>query len=287
MKKIVPGVLLLGLFMLNGCQQLWPLLQKMNIQKPVVKLKTVQLHGLSLKGIDLEAKLSIKNPNPVGIKLAGYDYELLIEEHSFLNGRQEQTLKIAAHGQSEIGIPFSFSFKQLYKSFQTLKTADSITYTLRSGLTFDVPVLGKIRLPVQTTQRLPNVKIPEFKVAALKLKHLGFNGADLSLSLEVDNPNAWSLDLQNLNYQFVVNGQKWIEGILQQKLQIGQKQKQRIEIPVHLNFLEMGRSLYQLLKNPAPLEYQLTGRARLNSSIKLLGSFELPLDQKGRIKLLK
>ncbi len=285
MKKFFIFIALISLSVLSGCKELMPLLQQMNVQKPKVKMKSVKLSGLSLKDIALDFTLGIENPNNVAITLAGFDYELLIEQNSFLKGEQNKTVKIEAQGTSEVHIPVSFTFKQLYESFKTLKNADSIKYTLKTGFSFDVPILGKVRIPAQTTQRIPNVKLPKIKVAGLKLANLSFTGADLKLALEVDNPNVWSLGLKKLNYNFVVNGQKWLQGNLQQALQVGQKQKQRIELPIHLNFLEMGRSVYNLLTNPGALEYQLTGNALLNSSIKLLGDFELPINQKGTVEL--
>lgn len=80
-----------------------------------------------------------------------------------------------------------------------------------------MPILGKIRIPVQTTHRVPNVKLPKIKVALLKLANMSFTGADLKLALEVENPNAWSAALKQLQYNFVVNGQKWLEGNLKKQ----------------------------------------------------------------------
>ncbi len=287
MKKRITATLLLMSAFWVSCQQLLSLLQQMNVQKPIVKVTDVKITGLSLNRLDLDFKIGVQNPNSVAIKLAGFDYELLIENNSFLKGQQNKEVEIEANGSSQVDIPVSFTFKQLYNTFKTLKDADSIKYTLKSGLSFDVPILGRIRIPVQTTHRVPNVKLPKIKVASLKLAKMSFTGADLKLALEVENPNAWSVDLQQLQYNFVVNGQKWLESNLQKTLKLQQKEKQVLELPIHLNFLEMGRSFYNMLTNPGALEYKLTGQAALNSSIKLLGEFKLPINQSGKIELVK
>jgi len=283
--RFAASFLLLSAFWVS-CEQLLPLIQQMNVQKPIVKVKDVKLTGLSLNGLDLDFKIGIQNPNSVAIKLAGFDYELLIENNIFLKGQQNKEVKIEANGSSQVDIPVSLTFKQLYNSFQALKDADSIKYTLKSGLSFDMPILGKIRIPVQTTHRVPNVKMPKIKVASLKLANMSFTGADLKLALEVENPNAWSAALKQLQYNFVVNGQKWLEDNLKKTINLQQKGKQVLELPIHLNFLEMGRSLYNLLKNPETLEYKLTGQAAFNSSIKPLGDFKLPINQSGKIELV-
>ena len=286
MKKIVLFNLILILSLLSSCQQLLQMMQQMNVQKPLVHVKEVKITGLSLKGIDLDFKMDIKNPNTVGITLAGFDYELLIDQNRFLKGQQNKTIKIESKGQSEVTIPVSLTFKQLFQTFKSLKDADSIKYTLKSGFSFNVPVLGKVRIPVQTTRRIPNIKLPKIKVAQLKLDQLGFTGADLELTLELDNPNVWSAALKKLTYQFTVNGQQWATGNLQQSLQITPKGKQILHLPIHLNFLEMGRSVYNLLTNPKTIEYQLQGESDLQSSIPLLGDFKLPLNQSGKVELI-
>ncbi len=286
MKRIFCLNLLISLFFL-GCQDVVKILQQANIAPPVVRINDVKLTNMNLENIDLKFTLGIENQNSISVELAGFDYELLIENKPFVKGEKQDALKIASNGRSEFSIPVSVNYTQLYEIFQAVKKADSIHYTFKSNLFFLIPFLGKIRVPVETTQTLPKIRLPIFKASKLKIDALDFAGADLSLFLEMENPNTWDMVLQNLDYSFAVNGQEWIAGKLNKKIALSQKGRGVIEIPMHLDFLKMGQSAYLLIKNPADLEYSLTGNATIKSSISLLESFNIPLNQKGRISIEK
>jgi hypothetical protein len=70
-------------------------------------------------------------------------------------------------------------------------------------------------------------------------------------------------------------------------MDVNAKSDNIVTIPLSLNFLNMGRSAYNLLSGNEELNYQLQGNADLGTSIKLLGDFKLPFDQSGKVKLFK
>ncbi len=287
-KRIVT-VFLIGFIFISiwSCAELTQILQPLNVQKPRVNVSQVKLTGLNFSQADLDFKLKIENPNNVAISLAGFDYDFFINDHSFLKGQQDQQSKIEAKGASFVNIPVALNFKQLYETYQSLKNSDSIRYTLKTGLNFNLPILGKIRIPVSTSGRLPTLKMPKIKVKALKLENLGFTSAKLRLQLALENPNAWSMLLNKMDYQFLINGNQWIQGQLNQAQAIDKKAASVLDIPITLNFLQMGRTVYNLLTQPGALNYQLKGNADLQSSIKLLGHFTMPINQSGKVELLK
>ena len=279
-------LVLVGLSFL-GCSELLQILQTASVQKPAVKVQKVKLTGLNFNKADLDFVLAVDNPNAVAIKLSGFDYTLLINKNEFLKGNQKKESRIDAKASSTLDIPVSLTFKKLYRTYQSLKNADSLHYTLKTGLLFNLPVLGNVRIPVQTSGKLPTLKMPQLKIKSLKLENLGFTNARLRLQIALENPNAWSATLKNMDYRFVVNGSQWIQGKLDQMQKIAGKQESVLDIPINLNFLQMGRTVYNLLTNQAALNYELKGKADLQSSIKLLGDFELPIDKKGKIELTK
>ena len=114
-----------------------------------------------------------------------------------------------------------------------------------------------------------------------------FSSADLELKLKVDNPNTFNFLLNQLNYDFAVNGKTWAKGITQNQMQIAEKGESTISIPVSLNFMQMGRTIYGIVTGNETLNYQLKGDLDLNSSLPLLGQVKLPIDRTGEVKILK
>lgn len=258
-----------------------------NIQTPKVNVDNVRLTGLNLEQVNLAFDISIDNPNALAATLAGLDYNFLLNDNSFITGQQAKQLTIAANGKSQLEIPVSLAFKKIYDTYQSLKSQDSTTYRLACGLSFDLPVLGRTRIPVSKTGHVPLIKIPDIKISSLKLNNLSFTSADLTLNLELDNPNAFSLGLEKLDYHFKINDQTWAQGLSQAKMQINQKGKSTISIPVSLNLFEMGRTVYSMITGNSELNYDFNGNVDLNTSVQMLKNFSLPVDKSGKINILK
>lgn len=279
--------MMVQLLVLNSCSELLNLLTQMNVQEPEVNISNVHMTGLSFDKVDLLFDINVNNPNKVGINLAGFDYDLLLNENSFLKGEQTSGLEIKAQGQEVIQLPLVLNYVDIYKTFVSLKDLDSINYQLITGLAFTLPVLGDIRLAISKSGSVPNIKLPAISLSSLKMDKLGFTGADLTLEIKLKNPNAISLLLKDMNYQLNISGAQWIQGKTSQEMDISAKQENIIEVPISLNFLNMGQSVYNLLSGHQELNYTLKGNANLASSLELLGDFKLPFDQSGQVKIFK
>ena len=282
-KLFLPGVFLFGVTLFN-CAELQ---QLASIQKPKLNVEKVRVTDMTFNSADLAFDVKINNPNPLSVQLAGFDYDFLLEGTSFLKGEQNSQLNITANGESKIQIPLTLQFKELYKSYQALKNRDSTAYQLKCGLRFNLPVLGKVKIPVSKKGHLPLVKLPSVKDFSLKLKKITFTRADLELKLNVDNPNAFNLLLNKLNYDFVVNGLSWAKGTTNKSIRVTEKGKSAINIPVSLNFLQVGKSVYSAITKGQPLNYNFNGNLDLNTSIPVFKHASLPISKSGQVNIVR
>ena len=263
------------------------ILNQANIQKPVVNLSDVKMTGLSFDSVDLLFHIDIDNPNNVGIKLAGFDYDLQIEDNSFISGKQDNGLAIKANGSEIIKLPLTLKFKDIYNTFSIVKDLDSVQYKLNSGLSFNLPVLGDIRIPVTKSGNIPTLKLPSINFKKLKMDQIKLTGADLTLQINIDNHNAFAFILKNIDYKLNVAGTQWIDGKMNQSMNISAKQENIINIPISLNFLSMGQSVYNIVNGNQSLNYSLKGNADMGSSLPLLGDFNIPFNQTGNTNIDK
>jgi LEA14-like dessication related protein len=274
---------------LSGCATLSGLMQK-KIQLPELSFSTAKLSKLSFDAADLLFDIKIKNPNALGVKLAGFDYDLFLAGNSFLKGKQNKALNIPAQGENNLELPLSLNFQKVYDTIKMLMDKDSTNFEFRGGLSFNLPVLGNIRIPIKKAGDLPLPKIPQIYPENIKMKatqtSFGIpSGADFDLIIKVKNPNAFAMILQNLNYNFVVNGKKWVTGSGKQNAEINQKGEGTLRIPISMNFLEMGTAAYDIVVNGREFSYNFAGLLDMATSVPLLGNVKLPFNQNGKLKI--
>ncbi len=261
--------------------------QMANLQAPTLSVKGVRMSGLSFDSADLVLDVAVSNPNMVSVPLSGFDYDLQVESHSLFKGKQASQQTIASGGKSVVQIPVTLIFRDLYNAVASMKSRDSASYKIDCGLSFDVPVLGPVRVPASFSGRLPAVKVPSVKIQSLKVKKTGLTGADLELSLNVSNPNVFSFGLQKLAYDFKVNGLSWAAGTASETSSVSAKGKQTVRIPVSLNFLQMGQTVAGLLSGDRTLDCGLTGSLDVGTSIPEFGRASVPLQLAEKIRLTR
>jgi len=269
---------------LVGCSTLQ---QLADIQKPQVSLDNVQITGLSFDDISLMFDVAIENPNNLSVSLAGFEYDFLLNENSFIQGQMNEQLIIQAQSKSMVNVPVNMEFSNIYSNYKDIESKDSSSYQLNMGLYFDIPVIGKTRIPLSTQGSIPLIKFPEIKVTSLKLDDMSLTSAKLTLNVLLDNPNAIGLLLNQLNYSFVVNGNNWISGSNDTRQKIAQNSKNNLEIPIQLNFLQMGQTAYGILTGNTNIEYSFKGLMNMEGNNNLLQNRDITIDQKGALNIIK
>lgn len=275
---------LVSLLLLNGCSEL-AFKQAMENQKPKVSVAGVTLDSLDFERVGLAVKLKVDNPNPVGIDLAGVDYDFILADHSFVKGKTRDGLRIDANQASHVTFPVSLTFDEVYRTLQSLTDRDEVPYRIKTGLTLKVPLIGTYRHPVTVNGSLPLPKRPDIALADFSLDRLSLSGADMILKVAVDNPNDFALDLDKIDYALSVDGQRWVSGSKQGIGHIAKKGKGTIELPVTISFSELGMGVYRALTEKEPLNYSLTGDLNATSSNQLIGQFVLPYQRQGQLAL--
>lgn len=270
-----------------SCSLLNTVLNQMDIKKPLVKVAKAKISKLTFNDVDLLFDIQIDNPNSVGINLAGFDYEFLINENSFISGNRPDEVEILAKNNSTIQLPVKLKFTDIYNTFKELKKNNNSKYQIKCGLDFNLPVLGKTRIPISKSGDLPLLKFPKISFESVKLDNINLAGADLILSVKFKNPNSFSVLIDDMDYSFEVNGKDWMNGKATRKLSTNKNDQNIFQIPISLNFMQMGTSLYQLLINGKNLNYKFTGSLDIKNSHPLLGDLNLPFNEAGSFDILK
>lgn len=276
-------VLLLGAFLTTGCSVLE---QSGAWVKPEVKVAGSRLVGLTLSKALLEVELNVSNPNRYPIVLGALDFQLNLQDAKILAGQQLQGNKLAAGKNQSIILPLEIGFADLGKFITNLSDLNALDYVVAGGMTFDIPVVGPLRVPYETKSEIPIPRMPKFKLAGVQQKRLSLSGAELVLSVELDNPNAFDLLVNKLNYALALNGHAVTAGSLGEQIKIAAAGKSSVDIPVNLSFgISSALAFYEMLRAGGDINYALDLDSELGSSLPLLSSFPFAAKHVGKVPL--
>lgn len=272
--------------MVASCQTLKEFSQ--NVGKPHVSVANVHVTDFTFRSIQLAYDIKVNNPNPISLNMLSYDYNLKINGHNFVQGNHDKPVSIAAAGASTFQIPVDINYLDLYRLFQSLKKKDQSTYQFSVDLYFNLPILGRTKIPLTKKGKLPLLKLPKVHLANIHLGQLNLRHTKLTLKLAIDNPNGVALLLNNLDYKLLINGQPWIEMNKNKRVSINKNGKKLISIPVSLNLLQIGTSAIQLLRNSGKLHYKLKGNLNLGIAQPLFNGAHtlLHVNDKGLVPLI-
>jgi LEA14-like dessication related protein len=274
---------LFPLLLIGGCQTIQDLAN--SIQKPSLSVDDVRVTGFNFQEMQLTYDIKVDNPNAATLQMLGYDYNLDLNGNSFINGDQTKRVTVGASGESIIQVPMTLNFSDVYQAINGLAQEKKTAYNFASNLRFELPVLGETEIPVKKKGSIPLLKLPELNVSNVQLQNLSLNGADVNLKLQFDNPNGFGLNINQLNYDLVVNGNQWADGTALQDVNIKEDGVTELNIPISLNIAQIGTSAYRILSGSESVDYQLKGNFGFNALHELLGSTNFDFNRDGQIPI--
>ena len=100
---------------------------------------------------------------------------------------------------------------------------------------------------------------PTVQVHKVEMGNFNFSGGSATFVLNITNPNSFPIPLTGFDYGLRLNGIEVANGIKEERLTIGAKQSQKLEVPLLLSFSNMLNMLPNLLRS-RQVNYSLDGR---------------------------
>ena len=99
---------------------------------------------------------------------------------------------------------------------------------------------------------------PIVQVHKVEMGNFNLSGGSAVFVLNITNPNSFPIPLTGFDYGLQLNGIEVANGIKEQRVTIGAKQSQKLEVPLSLSFSNMLNMLPNLLRS-RKVEYALGG----------------------------
>ena len=132
---------------------------------------------------------------------------------------------------------------------------------------------------------------PEVTLQSVQVGGLGLRGGTLLVNVQVVNPNSFSLNADELNYQLAVNDPDepqdttWIDfasGTYDQAFSVGARDSAVVQIPVEFSYAALGAAAGSIAR-AGTFTYRATGTVDVRTP---LGSRQVPFRKRGTVAVL-
>lgn len=250
------------------------------VSNPTAQVDSIEITGVSINGVEVTLNVEIDNPNPVGLTLDAYDYGLIVEEKDIVTGRREDSVALKANGKSILPIPIELNFDDLATVGSTLLNDDTVPVGAELGLEVAIPYIGTVRLDVSGTVEVPIIKPPTLLPSGIRVDSIGLNGATIIVLADIKNTNGYGMVISNLIGELTVAGNTWGGIETNETIDVSAHGRESIAFSINLDFGEIGRSAWNLLRGNTKLDVSMTGDMDVDLDIPSFepGGFEWDAD---------
>jgi LEA14-like dessication related protein len=154
-----------------------------------------------------------------------------------------------------------------------------ILFAFRSG--------EEVKTQVKALAVFPLVRKPEVRITAIAVKKAELINTRFKVSLKIDNPNAFPVELSAFNYELYNAGQLWADGTRADILVIPPEDSAETVLFLTMNFINMSRNLLNQIAAMRDIQYRFTGEATVSTGIDYLPQFRMTYDLAGYSEVIE
>ncbi|MCA9310102.1 MAG: LEA type 2 family protein [Phycisphaerales bacterium] len=269
---------------LGGCQAVRDL-QKVvsSSDKPDVRLRDVQLRGLTLTGATLDFEVDVSNPYDVDLPLLDTTYALASRGEPFLKGSADLGRTVPAGGTSTMVLPVDVTFAGLLDALSGVKPGAVVPYNAAFDVAVDAPALGRITVPVRHRGELPVPTPPSVSLDSIAWDEVGFSNVDATLKLNITNLNDFPLDLNDLGFDLALAGTRIADARIQRSTSLKSDKATSLSIPISFAPGDVGMAILSVIRG-SDASYDLKGNLAASTPF---GPVDLPFQQSGRTRFAR
>jgi LEA14-like dessication related protein len=133
----------------------------------------------------------------------------------------------------------------------------------------------------------PRIREPEFTITSIAMMQAELINTRFRVSLRIDNPNLFPVELSSLGYELYGEGRFWADGQEQDVLHIPAGDSAETALFLTMNFINMKRHLLDEIIAMRLVRYRFTGEAEVETAIPWLPRFHMGFDHSGESVVLR
>ncbi|KAI4305895.1 hypothetical protein L6164_029226 [Bauhinia variegata] len=251
--------------------------------KPTADVTGVHIPSINLQKADIVVDVLIKNPNPIPIPLIDINYLIESDGRKLVSGLIPDAGTIHAHGEETVKIPVTLIYDDIKNTYDDIKPGSIIPYRVKVDLIVDVPVFGRLTLPLEKTGEIPIPYKPDVDLEKIRFQRFSFEETVAVLHLKLENLNDFDLGLNALDYEVWLGDVSIGGSELAKSTKIEKKGISNIEVPITFRPKDFGSALWDMIRGRGT-GYSLKGNINVDTPF---GEMKLPISKEGGTTRLK
>lgn len=251
--------------------------------KPTADVAGIHIPKINLKKADIVVDVLIKNPNPIPIPLININYLIESVGRKLVSGLIPDSGTIRAHGEETVKIPVTLIYDDIKNTYDDIKPGSIIPYKIKVDLIVDVPVFGRLTLPLEKTGEIPIPYKPDIDIEKIKFERFSLEETVAILHLKLENKNDFDLALNSLDYEVWLSDMSIGGAELSKTTKIDKNGISYIDIPITFRPKDFGSALWDMIRGKGT-GYTMKGHINVDTPF---GAMKLPICKEGGTTRLK
>lgn len=251
--------------------------------KPTADVKAIHIPKINLKQADLIVDVLVTNPNPIPIPLIDINYLIESDGRKLISGLIPDAGTIHAHGEETVQIPLCLIYDDIKNTYDDIQPGSIIPYKVKVDLIVDVPVFGRLTLPLEKNGEIPIPYKPDVDIEKIKFQKFSFEETIATLHLKLENKNDFDLGLNALDYEVWLCDVSIGGAELAKTENIKKNGITYLDIPITFRPKDCGSALWDMIRGKGT-GYSMKGNIDVDTPF---GGMKLPLDREGGTTRLK
>ncbi|KAH0889974.1 hypothetical protein HID58_052403 [Brassica napus] len=232
--------------------------------KPTADASAIHIPKINLERADIVVDVLVKNPNPVPIPLIESDGRKLV------SGLIPDAGTIKAHREET-------------STYNDINPGMIIPYRIKVDLIVDVPVLGRLTLPLEKRGEIPIPKKPDVDIEKIKFQKFSLEETVAILHVRLENLNDFDLGVNDLDCEVWLSDVSIGKAEISDSVKLDKNGSGLINVPITFRPKDFGSALWDMIRVQGT-GYTIKGNVDVDTPF---GGMKLPIIKEGGETRLK
>lgn len=251
--------------------------------KPTADVSAIHIPHINLEKAEIVVDVLVKNPNPIPIPLIDINYLVESDGRKLVSGLIPDAGTIHAHGSETVKIPICLIYDDIKSTYHDIKPGSIIPYRLKVDLIVDVPVFGRITLPLEKKGDIPIPYKPDVDIEKINFERFSFEETVAILHLKIENMNDFDLGLNDLDCEVWLSDVSIGSTDMEKVTQIAKNDCSYVDLPITFRPKDFGSALWDMIRGKGT-GYTIKGNINVDTPF---GAMKLPITKEGGTTRLK